>query len=333
MKPSLLELLACPACGADLALEEAEGSQGEVESGRLACAAGAHTFPILRGIPRLGGPPPLPEVRRTVERFGWQWQEFKERLGEYHAAFLDWVLPLTDQDFAGRVVMDGGCGMGRFTEIAASMGAKAVVGVDLSESVEVAQQAARQRENLHVVQADLLHLPFKRAFDLVFTLGVLHHLPSGEDGFASLVGCVRPGGRIHAWVYGHEGNEWLLRWVDPVRRAVTSRLPLPVLRVVAWALALPLHLALVLLYSRAGRLPLPYATYLRWLAGFPFRHTHQVVFDHLGAPIAHYYRREEFLAWFTRAGLADVLLTPRNANSWRGTARVPDEARLAAGRT
>ena len=97
------------------------------------------------------------------------------------------------------------------------------------------------------------------------------------------------------------------------------------LRVLAWVLAVPLHLALVLLYRRASRLPLPlpYAAYLIWLAGFPLRHTHQVVFDHLGAPIAHYYRREELAGWFERARLAEVLITPRNANSWRGTARVP----------
>jgi len=145
------------------------------------------------------------------------------------------------------------------------------------------------------------------------------------DGFLSLLRCVRPGGRIHVWVYGHEGNEWLLRFVDPVRRTLTSRLPLPLLRSLAWLAAAPLHLALVVAYRRAARLPfrLPYAPYLTWLSGFPFRHTHQVVFDHLGAPIAHYYRRDELAAWFERARLTDVLITPRNANSWRGTARVP----------
>jgi SAM-dependent methyltransferase len=196
--------------------------------------------------------------------------------------------------------------------------------VDLSESVEVAQEIACARDNLHVVQADLLRLPFRRAFDLVYTLGVLHHLPDGEDGFTSLLRCVRPGGRVHVWVYGHEGNEWLLRWVDPVRRGFTSRLPPPLLKILAWLVAAPLHLALLALYRNAGRWPfrLPYAPYLTWLSRFPFRHTQQVVFDHLGAPIAHYYRREELAAWFERAGLHDVQITSRNGNSWRATAKV-----------
>jgi SAM-dependent methyltransferase/uncharacterized protein YbaR (Trm112 family) len=325
VKASLLELLACPDCGADVGLEgHGAPVEGELEAGALVCRGCGRRFPIVRGIPRFGEAPQLALARSTVERFGWQWQEFRERLGEYRAAFLDWVLPLSEADFAGRVVLDAGCGMGRFTEIAASFGARAVVGVDLSDSVEVAQQVARQHENLHVVQGDLLRLPFKRAFDLVYTLGVLHHLPDGEAGFASILKVVRPSGRVHVWVYGHEGNEWLLRYVDPVRRGITSRLPLPLLRALAWALAVPLHAALLLFYRHPRRWPfkLPYAAYLTWLAGFPLRHTHQVAFDHLGAPIAHYYRREELAGWFSRAALGDVVITPRNANSWRGTARV-----------
>ena len=324
MKPTLLPLLACPECGSDLEVRVDRQAGGEVESGALECAACNRGFPILRGIPRFATAPSEAAARTTVQRFGWQWLEFRERLAEYRAAFLDWVLPLGEPDFAGQVVLDAGCGMGRFTEVAASFGAAAVVGMDLSESVEVAQQIARQRENLHVVQADLLHPPLKRAFDLAFTLGVLHHLPDGEAGFVSLLRCVRPGGRIHIWVYGREGNEWLLRLVDPLRRQLTSRLPLALLRVLAWLVAAPLHLVLLLLYRRAARWPfrLPYSPYLVWLSGFPLRHTHQVVFDHLGAPIAHYYRREEVSAWFERAGLAEHVLTARNANSWRGTARV-----------
>ena len=327
MKASLVPLLCCPSCRGDLVLRADEMAAGEIETGSLRCPGCPREFAVARGVPRFADQPTLEEARATIARFGRQWKEYKERLLEYRPAFLDWMKPIGEADLADQVVLDGGCGMGRFTELAAAMGARAVVGVDLSESVEVAHQFARERGNLHVVQADLLDLPFRPAFDLVYTLGVLHHLPSGEDGFRSLVGCVRPGGRIHIWVYGHEGNEWLLRFVDPVRRAVTSRLPHPALRVLAWLLALPLHGVLAALYRRADRLPfpLPYAAYFKWLAGFPFRHTHQVVHDHLGAPIAHYYKREEIAAWFQRARLADVTLTPRNANSWRGTARVPTD--------
>jgi len=325
MKPWLIELLACPGCGGELSLCGEPEAGEEVVSGVVRCLACPSDYPILRGIPRLGGLGAQPEeTARTVARFGWQWKEFREHLPEYRESFLDWMKPLGESDFQGAIVLDAGCGMGRFASVAASLNARGVVALDLSESVEVAQEVARARDNLHVVQADLLRLPVRRVFDLVYTLGVLHHLPDGEDGFASLLRCVRPGGRIHVWVYGREGNEWLLRWVDPVRRRVTSRIPPPLLRILAWLVAAPLHLVLLALYRNASRrsLRLPYARYLTWLSRFPFRHTHQVVFDHLGAPIAHYYRREELAAWFERAGLDDVQITSRNGNSWRATARV-----------
>jgi hypothetical protein len=67
---------------------------------------------------------------------------------------------------------------------------------------------------------------------------------------------------------------------------------------------------------------LPYRAYLTWLADYGLRHNHHVVFDHLVAPTAYYIPRDEFSAWFDRAGLADVTLSWRNQNSWRGFGRL-----------
>ena len=322
MKPWLLALLACPECAGELAARADQTEAGEIETGLLRCACGAE-FPVRGGIPRFARGPARPEARSTVERFGYQWRAFRDRLPGYREAFLDWMAPLGEADLRGGVVLDAGCGGGRFTDVAASLGARMVVGADLSESVEAAQELVRHRANAGIVQADLLRLPFRQPFDLVFTIGVLHHLPDGEEGFTALVRHLRPGGRVHVWVYGREGNEWLLRFVDPVRKRLTSRLPPAVLRVAALALAAPLHLALRVLYRRRSGARLPYGAYLSWLARFPFPHTQQVVFDHLSAPIAHYYPRDEFRGWFEKARLEDIVVSARNANSWRGTARVP----------
>jgi SAM-dependent methyltransferase/uncharacterized protein YbaR (Trm112 family) len=327
VKPTLVPLLWCPECQGELALV-AEGPEGaEIESGRLACGACDREYPIVRGVPRFVPAPEPGVVDRTARRFGGQWQHFRERFHEFREAFLDWVLPLGPEDFAGRMVLDAGCGMGRFAEVAASFGATAVVGVDISEAVEVAQEAARSRDNLHVVQADLRRLPFRRCFDLLYTIGVLHHMPDGAKGLADMTRVVRPDGRVQIWVYGREGNEWLLRYVDPVRRRLTSHLPFPVLWLLSFLVTLPLHVALLVLYrpaARSGRLSwLPYRPYFTWLAGFPWRHTHQVVFDHLGAPLARYLARAEVESWLLGAGLRDLAITSRNANSWRGSGRVP----------
>src|SRR2546423_2848934 len=71
MRPSLLSLLACPACRHDLALGEAptRDLSGEVLSGALRCPTG-HTFPIHDGIPRF-----VPS-ENYARSFGFQWNRF-----------------------------------------------------------------------------------------------------------------------------------------------------------------------------------------------------------------------------------------------------------------
>ena len=68
---------------------------------------------------------------------------------------------------------------------------------------------------------------------------------------------------------------------------------------------------------------LPYYPYLSWLAQFDFAHTHVVVHDHLTAPLAEYISRDEYQRWFEEAGLINVWLNARNANSWRGYGEKP----------
>jgi len=55
-----------------------------------------------------------------------------------------------------------------------------VVAADLSRATDAAYANTRYRSNVHVVQADMHHLPFRTDpddFDFVFSIGVVHHLP------------------------------------------------------------------------------------------------------------------------------------------------------------
>src|SRR6185295_18985394 len=231
MRRTVLRYLACPTCAADLALADDASPADDVETGELRCAAG-HAFPIVRGIPRLvpGGVVPA-EAKGTVEGFGYEWtHEGASRLRHHdEEQFLDWVKPLTPADFKSRVVLDAGCGMGRWAACVARAGATDVVCLDLSDSVESARANLRGFPNVHVVQGDIYRLPLKRAFDVAYSIGVLHHTPDPEKAFECVMSRVVPGGRMCAWVYGREGNGWIVGIVDPIRKGVTSRLPRPAL--------------------------------------------------------------------------------------------------------
>jgi SAM-dependent methyltransferase len=329
LKPNLLTYLVCPKCGASFELSVEESENEEIIKGALKCRTCAQSFPITSGIPRFAN---LEEIesdkKATAQGFGWQWQHFTQKDDRYAEQFLGWIAPVEPEFFRDKVVLEGGCGKGRHTQLAAQWGAKEVVGVDLSGAVETAFAATRHLANVHIIQADIYQLPLQRVFDYAFSVGVLHHLPDPRAGFLALAGKVKPGGHISAWVYGAENNEWITRWVNPVREKLTSRMDQRLLLQLSKIPAVGVYLATKLVYgplnrsgSSLGRY-LFYNDYLSAIAPFGWREQHTIVFDHLVAPTAFYISRDEFSEWWNEVRAKDPIITWHNKNSWRGFGRL-----------
>ena len=222
MKIKLLEILCCPHCQAPLALADAVPANGEVVSGRLVSACG-QDYPIIRSIPRF-----VPS-ENYASNFGFQWNHFRQTQLDSASGVpisRDRYLKQTRwnaERMAGKLVLDAGCGAGRFAEIALSLGAE-VVAIDYSDAVDAAQASLGQTASLHVVQADMYRLPFRRgAFDFVYSLGVLQHTPDAWKAIRALVDQLKPGGEItvdfylRRWTNLFEPKYWL--------RPVTRRMP------------------------------------------------------------------------------------------------------------
>jgi hypothetical protein len=113
--------------------------------------------------------------------------------------------------------------------------------------------------------------------------------------------------------------------LDPIRR-VTSRLPRRLLLVAAHLAAVPLTLAIRLIYAPVARTPsltwlrrrLFYFDYFVFLSQFGYREHAYIVFDHAVPQLAAYIPRQDFAEWFAAAGLQQVTITSRASNSWRG---------------
>jgi SAM-dependent methyltransferase len=328
MRREALKFLSCPNCASTLALNSdapKEAPDGHFMAGELNCAACNSRFPIRDGVPVLL-PANLAAVKlETASRFAEEWTRWSELRDYYEQEFFDWVAPLTATDFAGQTVLEGGCGKGRHTAIVAAHGAKAIVAMDLGESAFVAFAHTRQLPNAHVVVGDLLNPPVRAVFDLAFSVGVLHHLPDPAAGFASLSSRVRDGGRVSFWVYGQEGNEWITRFVDPVRKAVTSRLPAEFLRIACLLPAAMLWMVIKLFYrpDKNGKGPakLPYGDYFAAMYHYPFDEVHANVFDQLVTPVAYYLREDEVRPWLA-TGFRDAILRSHRGYSWTGLATV-----------
>jgi len=330
MKEKLLDLLACPTCGGDLLLAYASKYDGkEIIEGVLTCKKCGREYKVVRGVPRFVDLTKIEEDKaETAENFGWQWTHFTQEDAKYSEQLLGWLQPVKPEFFSGKIVLEGGCGKGRHTKLAAEWEAKEVVGFDFGDGVESAFALSRNMPNAHIVQADIFKLPFKKAFDYAFSVGVLHHTPDPKRAFISLASKVKKGGNISAWVYGAENNEWITRYVNPVREGFTSKISQPMLYQLSKLPALSIFLATKLLYRPVNSAAKPlakhlfYNDYLNHLGSFGWREQHNIVFDHLVAPTAFYISKKEFENWWKEIAADDVEISWHNQNSWCGFGNV-----------
>jgi SAM-dependent methyltransferase len=330
MKKSLLEHLRCPRCeGESLSLREQDvDAAGEIVAGEILCAACSQRYPIRAGIPRMLPAAIAPEKGRIAKAFGEEWLHYSEMREGNEDELATYLAPLGFEVFRDKLVLDAGCGTGKFAYLAAKHGAREVLAVDLSDAVEVAYRNTRGCPNVHVIQADIYHLPVKPRIDVAYSIGVLMLIPDPQEGFRSVARSVRPGGLVLAWVYGKEGNRLYELFVEPVRRHVTAHLPAPVNRLIAKVCAAILWIPTQLVYvplarSEAGRRigsHLPYFEYLLYFHRLGWYFLENTILDKIIAPVCFLYSREEFAAWFDGKFFSDVGIFARTGNSWRGHA-------------
>jgi len=292
MRLDLSGILVCVGCGTPLPPEASWESTG------TRCAGCGAEVPVIRGIPRF-----VASDAYTTS-FSFEWNRHKKtQLDDAASRESEETFRaktgLTPEEVAGRLVLDVGCGMGRFADVVSRWGGR-VVGIDLSLAVEAAHANLGGRENVRILQADLFRLPFHHgSFDIVYSLGVLHHTPSCERAFRQLVPFVRPGGRLCVWVYGTMGP-----WERFARlyRRVTVRMPKRLLHTLCH-IAIPWH--------HVCRLPL--LGPLLWIVLPVSRHPNPDwrvldTFDWYSPEYQSLHTFPEVYRWFRSEGLVDIAL-------------------------
>lgn len=268
---------------------------------RWRCGRCGAEFPVVRGVPRFVG------QDHYSASFGYQWNRFDRTqldsangTTRSHDAFFQ-KTGWQPAELCGRRVLDAGCGMGRFAEICAEARAE-VHAVDSSEAVDACRRNLAHHSNVFVYQADIMSLPFADgSFDLIYSIGVLHHTPNTRAAFERLVPLLAPGGQIAVWVYSSRlrrsvGGE-LLR---PLTRALPRRLLFALCRV-----AVPLYYVhRIPVLGRAVYMCLPTSldsdSEWRWLDTFDWY-----------SPRYHWkHTPGEVLGWFREAGLTDIRQGP-----------------------
>jgi SAM-dependent methyltransferase len=206
----VFQILRCPTCG------------GRIEGAPkgLVCLGCQRFFPRIRGVIR------FVDQQHYAGSFGFQWLKHdKTQLDDdgHNRSEIDFThkTGLTREDLQGKLVLDVGCGMGRYAEVVSRWGAR-VVGIDLSAAVEAAAGNLAGYPAT-IFQADVFSLPFaEESFDYIYSLGVLHHTPDCARAFKNLPRLVTPGGGIAIWLYSAY-NKWYR--LSDIYRTVTRRMP------------------------------------------------------------------------------------------------------------
>jgi SAM-dependent methyltransferase len=335
-------------------LSERPGYPDLGPDGTLTCSGCGTDYPLIAGTPRmlavehrralrdhypLAAQPPSgdrdrpveqPDAdaavkRRTAASFAYEWQHFGGLRDEWQENFADYLRPHAPASLAGREILDVGTGSGRHSFHAARAGGR-VVAVDLGASIDVARR--NLPPSVLTVQADAEALPFApESFDLVMSIGVLHHLPDPARALRSMTCYARTGGHVHVYVYWVPEQRWqrrALRLVTAVRR-VTVRVDHRLLHALCYPIAATLLVAFVAPQRALRRRPRGRSTAaglpLKAYADYPFGVLVNDQFDRFSAPLERRYTAQEVRQSLTAAGLEDVVVLPNHG--WLGDGRRP----------
>lgn len=344
----LIGLLRCLSCGSPLTITEFTEVASYPElgvDGWLSCTGCEESYPIIGGTPRMLLADARAELahqypraaeslglahdtaavardaeaeikRRTSDSFAYEWEHFGSPRPEWQQNFIDYMRPLTEDFFRGRRVLDVGAGSGRHSAYATILGAE-VVAVDRGRTIDVA------RRNLPAaaltVQADAERLPFEtEIFDLVVSIGVLHHLSDTERALRSIARYAKVDGRVHIylyWVPERASHRIVLKLVTAARQ-LTVKLPHGLLHKLCYPLSILLWLGVVLPYRAVRSRPqmskvasvFPLKTY----ADYPFGVLVNDQFDRFSAPIERRFTRTEVQMMLERSSLVDVIILPNH---------------------
>lgn len=136
-----------------------------------------------------------------MAEFDYQWKNLPSENIKHSEARVAEFLRFTgfDKDFLrGKLVLDAGCGNGRYTHAMQELGATV-------DSIDVSQEAILQcwKVNPDARVSSIFDLDREVLFryDFILCWGVLHHTEDPKGGFDILTRALKSGGRLHIMLY------------------------------------------------------------------------------------------------------------------------------------
>lgn len=204
MKPSTLELFACPSCQGVLALVDADGDP--VEDGKLICQGCAQAYPIREGIPHFA---PVSEQTGLNRRFAGMYDR-TARIYNLLSRLTFAALGMNEDkargglisrlDLRGRRLLEISMGPGTNLKHIYSGGFTGdIFGLDLStgQLKQCRRLAQRKGWQVELVQGNAERLPFREGiFDRILNAGAINFYTDPKAAMDEMVRVAAPGAKV-----------------------------------------------------------------------------------------------------------------------------------------
>lgn len=253
---------------------------------------------------------------QTIADFGRQWTTYPTSTGFYGSVELleDILYPFINLNEIRQLsVAEIGSGTGRIVSMLSDAGAAKVTAIEPSDAIDILREnTKRLLAEVVCVHSTGETISGLGPFDLVVSIGVLHHIPDPAPVVRAAFNSLAPKGRFFVWLYAREGNELYLIVLRPLRW-MTRILPRSILPILTWMLYLPLWL-----YIKLCRLlPLPLADYMNNVIGKMSPDKQRlVIYDQLNPTYSKYYTRAEAEQLLKHVGFESVMTHHRRGYSW-----------------
>lgn len=249
------------------------------------------------------------DLKGSPDRFGYEWGTYSEITSIYEEQFKRWTKLIPEKEWKDKTFLDVGCGMGRNSFWPMGYGAKMGVGIDIDQrSLSATKINMSKYPQYQTRQLSAYDIDYNCEFDIVFSIGVIHHLEDPQKALEKMTRATKPGGKVLIWVYGQENVQWVNTLFDPFRKYIFSKLPISLTHFLS---LIPTALLWIFLKIGLGKIE-----YFHLLRKFTFWHLRSIVFDQMLPQIANYWSREEVLLLMETSGLKNIKIEHVNDMSW-----------------
>jgi SAM-dependent methyltransferase len=170
------------------------------------------------------------------------------------------------------------------------------------------------------MEGDIATIKFNQEFDIVYSIGVIHHTDNPELAFNNIKSFVKQGGILIIWVYSWEGNFLNRTVLEYLKKRIFLKLDKNILMKIAIILTILLYIPIYTIYL----LPLKFLPFYDYFTNFrklSFRRNLLNIFDKLNAPQTHFIKQETLKRWFSTDDFTDINIRSYKGVSWHASGR------------